>query len=220
MIDPDEIGKPIEQGIEALQEAVLTAPPLVPPEEEAAFWDAVRAIAEEAGHVYRGARVYTEARLGATSGLFYRVEVAVDDGRPEHRANAIGPDARTILRRLRHLMPLRELVVNLRDFGAGGKKPRPWGPFDLPDDVARVDRGSIYGNPYVVGEPYTIAEALLLYSGWLDMRIGEHPGFLEPLRGKRLACWCKPPEGFQGRRMCHAQIVAGRLYDVDPETVR
>lgn len=42
---------------------------------------------------------------------------------------------------------------------------------------------------------------------------------LEPLRGMRLACWCAPPEGFNGRLLCHGQVIAGLLYGVPPETV-
>jgi hypothetical protein len=38
-------------------------------------------------------------------------------------------------------------------------------------------------------------------------------------RGKRLACFCRPKEGFRGRLLCHVQIIAGWLDDVRPEDV-
>jgi hypothetical protein len=50
-------------------------------------------------------------------------------------------------------------------------------------------------------------------------RLAEDSEFLEPLRGKRLACWCRPPEGFNGRLLCHGQVIAGLLDGVAPEMV-
>jgi hypothetical protein len=107
-------------------------------------------------------------------------------------------------------------VVNLRDFGAAGVAPRPWGPFDLPPDVVRIDRGTPWGNPYRIGEPrggmgigditadqepMTREDAIARYRTVLKQRLVVEPTFLEPLRGKRLACWCAPLP-------CHGDVIA------------
>jgi hypothetical protein len=93
-------------------------------------------------------------------------------------------------------------VVNLRDFGttiARAKKAV------LPDDVVRIDRSSPWGNPFVIGdwwlgERMTRSDVLRRYSLWLSDKLQTEPDFLEPLRGKRLACWCAPLP-------CHGDII-------------
>lgn len=72
------------------------------------------------------------------------------------------------------------------------------------------------GNPYRIGKPlnlvlngsdviYTEAatrdDVLRAYRWWAEWRAKSIEGWLEPLRGKRLACWCVPEP-------CHAQILA------------
>lgn len=120
------------------------------------------------------------------------------------------------------------IVLNLRDFRTGAR-----GPMRLPEDVVRIDRMSRWGNPFVIGAtvtrgpagnqhwdtPLTRDDVLTMYSFYLAGKLAVAPDFLEPLRGKRLACWCRPAVGFGGRRMCHGQIIAGRLYDIDPAEV-
>lgn len=90
----------------------------------------------------------------------------------------------------------------------------------------RVDRRSKWGNPHVIGQPHpatgapmTRADVLELYAADLDARLLEDPGFLEPLRGKVIACHCRPKRGFQGELLCHGQIIVGRLEGIDPATV-
>lgn len=93
-------------------------------------------------------------------------------------------------------------VVNLRDFGFPRGK--------LPDDVARIDRRTQYGNPFVIGsrpgggEKITREEAIASYRRWIAGRLARQPDFLEPLRGKRLACWCAP-------EACHGDIIVELL---------
>jgi hypothetical protein len=63
---------------------------------------------------------------------------------------------------------------------------------------------------------------LACYENWFQARVQKDAKFrsrLEALRGKRLACFCRPPEGFQGRLLCHAQIIAGYLDGVSPKEV-
>lgn len=42
---------------------------------------------------------------------------------------------------------------------------------------------------------------------------------LQELRGKTLACWCRPPEGFKGIYMCPAQLLAAYCNDIDFEDI-
>lgn len=117
-------------------------------------------------------------------------------------------------------------VVNLRDY------PLHYRHRVLPPDgsVIRIDRITRYGNPYRIGDPEPSwtpqdgpwgaqmgrDDVLRLFAEYTKPI---HPSFWEPLRGKQMACWCRPKEGFQGRLLCHGQIIAGILYGVEPETV-
>lgn len=42
---------------------------------------------------------------------------------------------------------------------------------------------------------------------------------LPRLKGKVLGCFCRPPEGFKGRLLCHGQILAGLVDEVPPENI-
>ena len=67
--------------------------------------------------------------------------------------------------------------------------------------AVKVDRGTEYGNPSPVG-PYTLDESLEIFEKeYLPDVVNFDPHFLDPLRGKNLACWCPP-----GQR-CHADIL-------------
>lgn len=111
------------------------------------------------------------------------------------------------------------IVLNIRDFRRQGTK---WAAYELPEGVVRVDRRTRYGNPYThlrtntkaVYRVATVKEALEQYGSWLGGQLMANPSFLEPLRGRQMACWCKPPAGFKGRLLCHAQILGGVLYDI------
>lgn len=105
-------------------------------------------------------------------------------------------------------------VVNLRDYPrAGAVTGRA-----IPADVVRVDRGSKWGNPFRMSDgscdhpdcgpkshPPTTREMVIeSYRGWLFGMLANQPDFLEPLRGKRLACWCAP-------KACHAEVILEAL---------
>lgn len=95
-------------------------------------------------------------------------------------------------------------VVNIRDLGRVGVWPK---------DVRRIDRRGPFGNPFGIGqvaapwsEPadwfaFTRLGAIEAYRSWLERRLKVEPDFLEPLRGKRLACWCAPLP-------CHGDVIA------------
>ena len=91
-------------------------------------------------------------------------------------------------------------VVNLRDFRWSKERKQ----YELPDDVIRVDRKTKWGNPFRIKDGITREEVLVEYRFWLADRLTDDPEFIEPLRGKRLACWCAP-------LLCHADIIADFL---------
>lgn len=70
-------------------------------------------------------------------------------------------------------------------------------PFDI-----YIGRGSIWGNPFVIGEDGDRAEVIEKYDRYLD----DHPELvarIPELRGKTLACFCAP-------KSCHGDILARR----------
>lgn len=87
-------------------------------------------------------------------------------------------------------------------------------------------RGSIWGNPYSHKDGTlaefkvdTREEAVEMYGKY----IYEHPNLLsrlkDELKGKNLVCFCRPVGGFQGKLMCHGQILASIAEDVSPEEI-
>lgn len=66
----------------------------------------------------------------------------------------------------------------------------------------RVDRGSEWGNPFVM-HGYSDAErerVCNLYEAYAKWRLTVDPKWLDPLRGHDLACWCSP-------KRCHADTL-------------
>lgn len=69
-----------------------------------------------------------------------------------------------------------------------------------------VTRPGVYGNPFKVGDPdpngsiiSTKARAVELFRQ--SLMFTSPPGWWENLKGKNLACWCKPGEP------CHADVL-------------
>lgn len=106
-------------------------------------------------------------------------------------------------------------LLNIRDLGTGPPITNRRGHASAvrlgtwPDDVRRIDRRSPWGNPFRIGAwhpevTYSVKmtrdHVLILYRAWLTARLETEPDFLEPLRGKRLACWCTPLP-------CHGEII-------------
>ena len=113
---------------------------------------------------------------------------------------------------------MTDRIVNLRDFARDGRR------IILPPDVIRVDRPSRWGNPFKIGAPFvdvfeydpprppramTRADVMAAYRRWLASELAVEPRMLEPLRGKRLACWCAPLP-------CHAEILLEHLEKIRP----
>ncbi|MCJ7561240.1 DUF4326 domain-containing protein [Candidatus Bathyarchaeota archaeon] len=84
------------------------------------------------------------------------------------------------------------------------KRTKGW---RMPENAIYVGRPSKWGNPYVC-EPrsdLTRKEAIRAYEYYLRRVLVMYPDFLEPLKGKDLACWC--PEGL----LCHADVILKML---------
>lgn len=81
----------------------------------------------------------------------------------------------------------------------------------LPENTVNVARPSRYGNAHRVGadetyyggpghERATAEQCVELYRQGIEAIVSIEPYYLEPLRGKNLACWC-------GAGPCHADVL-------------
>jgi hypothetical protein len=84
----------------------------------------------------------------------------------------------------------------------------------MPPDTVKVDRSTRWGNPFRVGDrvhrgpSYSgrdevvrdAAHAVRLFRAWLWTQ-ARSDSLVPLLRGKNLACWCKPGEP------CHADVL-------------
>ena len=67
-----------------------------------------------------------------------------------------------------------------------------------------IGRGSIWGNPYVIGKDGNRADVINMYKEEMDYRIAQHTEYwnsmLKQLDGKTLVCYCKP-------LACHGDVL-------------
>jgi len=70
----------------------------------------------------------------------------------------------------------------------------------MPENTVSVTRPGRYGNPFRV-EEYGREESMRRFEDYLQKRLEAEPDFLEPLRGKNLACYCDTDV------LCHADIL-------------
>ena len=81
---------------------------------------------------------------------------------------------------------------------------------NAPPDAVYIGRRSVRGplklgespwaNPYRIGPDGTREEVLARFETYARERLQSEPGWLEPLRGKDLACWCHPAS-------CHGDVI-------------
>jgi hypothetical protein len=90
----------------------------------------------------------------------------------------------------------------------------------LPADAVKVDRSTRWGNPFNATQQYvcfphrglpvplvalheqpSLGRCIDLFTAYLRARLDQDPEFLEPLRGKHLACWCALDQP------CHADVL-------------
>jgi len=70
-----------------------------------------------------------------------------------------------------------------------------------------IDRTTCFGNPFVIGKHGGRKQVLELFKMYFEWRIKHDKYFrfqVEELKGKTLACWCKP-------LACHGDIIAEYL---------
>ena len=65
-------------------------------------------------------------------------------------------------------------------------------PFDI-----YIGRGSIWGNPFKIGEDGSREEVIEKYEKWMPSYLLK---LLPLLEGQRLGCWCKP-------KACHGDVL-------------
>jgi len=91
------------------------------------------------------------------------------------------------------------------------KRTKGW---KMPANTIYVGRPTRWGNPYVIGnekDPYTheiikdAKQAVELYKEYIESVLYVNPAYLEELRGKNLACWCKLED------LCHVDIILQKL---------
>ncbi len=90
---------------------------------------------------------------------------------------------------------LRTQVVSLRGVPAAERDE-----FCARDDVERIDRMTVWGNPFRHGSR---KQKIARYRKYLWWKINQEPGLerdLAALRGKKLACWCHP-------KPCHGDVL-------------
>lgn len=67
-----------------------------------------------------------------------------------------------------------------------------------------IGRGSIYGNPFVIGPDGERMVVIAKFKAYAEWRLSKEPEWLEPLRGKDLACYCAP-------QACHGDVIIALL---------
>lgn len=79
---------------------------------------------------------------------------------------------------------------------------------------------SIWANPFKIGTHGDRETVILKYMEWIR-KPDQYDlfGGIDLLDGQVLGCWCRPREGFQGRLLCHGQVLLGLLYGVDPREI-
>jgi hypothetical protein len=71
----------------------------------------------------------------------------------------------------------------------------------MPPNTVYVGRPTKWGNPYKIGVDGSREEVIAKYREWLKKKLEEDPTFLDPLKGKDLACWCPL------NKPCHADVI-------------
>ena len=84
------------------------------------------------------------------------------------------------------------------------KRTKGW---KMPENTVYVGRPSKWGNPYALhlGRVYERTVALRFYRKWLREKILANAHFLDELKGKDIACWCRLDEP------CHADVILKKL---------
>jgi Domain of unknown function (DUF4326) len=90
------------------------------------------------------------------------------------------------------------------------KRTKGW---TMPPNTVKVDRTTIFGNPYAVGKagPAGLTATSKRHAWQLFLGFAPNNSMLvgaarDRLRGKNLACWCPLPEPYADDE-CHASVL-------------
>ena len=79
--------------------------------------------------------------------------------------------------------------------------------YRTPENSVYVGRSTKYGNPYNIHTNASRELVIRMYRNLTLGRLRIDPEWLEPLRGKDLACWC-PLVDAEGKPVpCHADVL-------------
>ncbi len=67
-----------------------------------------------------------------------------------------------------------------------------------------IGRSSKWGNPFPIDVGTSRIEAILRFRDYAKGRLQREPDWLDPLKGKRLGCYCKP-------KPCHGDVIVELL---------
>ena len=85
------------------------------------------------------------------------------------------------------------------------KRVKGW---TMPENTVYVGRPTKWGNPYSISAGRS--HSLKFYRTWLEEKLGEDPHFLDELKDKNLACWCKLSQP------CHVDVLLEKLKSSAP----
>lgn len=71
---------------------------------------------------------------------------------------------------------------------------------NAPADGVYIGRGSVWGNPYVIGKHGDRQMVLTQFALYAKRRLEQEPEWLAPLQEKNLVCFCAPLP-------CHGNII-------------
>ena len=78
----------------------------------------------------------------------------------------------------------------------------PMVPPGIREGAVFIGRGTVYGNPYKIGDGVTRENALFLFRKHIEKMAVDFPDLLQArldeLRGKTLACWCRECDACHG----------------------
>ena len=78
----------------------------------------------------------------------------------------------------------------------------------MPENTVYVGRPTKWGNPYSISAGRS--HSLKFYRIWLEEKLEEDPHFLDDLKDKNLACWCKLSQP------CHVDVLLEKLKSSTP----
>jgi hypothetical protein len=76
-----------------------------------------------------------------------------------------------------------------------------------PDGSVAIGRGSVWGNPFIIGADGDRNAVISKFYHYAKWRLEREPNWLEPLRGKDLACYCAP-------KGCHGNAIVMLLEEI------